>query len=193
MIVLTVFMGFIGLKRLELYDTEIREARKEQDARQQRFEDFAPWTIKAQAAAVVKAVFDEYESKVSGVRKLIEEHKQQIEATLSDYAWLKSASDEQREALRSHTASSAGSVYKQITILMNNDDMATAVAVAGRAMEDEGVGGTPVDWYNISAQLGRNDQERLALRACQRGLREHPRDIDLLSQALQFATKLGKT
>jgi tetratricopeptide (TPR) repeat protein len=192
MLVLTVFIGFVGLKRLELYDTEIREARKEHETRQQRFEDSVADTIKAQAAAAVKRLTDEQEKKISEAGKRIEEHEQKVEMIISEYAWLKNTSEEQREALRHHSASSAGQAHKQITTLMENDDMAAAVAVAGRAIEDESVGGTPVDWFNISAQLGRNDQERLALRACQRGLQEHPRDNDLLSQALQFATKLGK-
>lgn len=214
MLVLTVFIGFVGLKRLQAYDTEIREARKEQREQmtaatnyqqeqlrqmfkgQREFEKNVAGIVKAQAAAAVRneleAVLDQHKQTISDTEKRITERKEQIDNTLSGYAWLQKASEAQSKALYEGSVSSAGQAHKLITELMENNDTATAVAVVERAINDETVGGTPDDWFNISAQLGRNDQERLALKACQRGLQEHPQNVDLLSHALQFTAKLGK-
>lgn len=214
MLVLTVFIGFVGLKRLQAYDTEIREARKEQREQmtaatnyqqeqlrqmfvlQHAFEESVAGIIKVQAAAAVRseleAVLDQHKQAISDTEKRIMERKEQIDDTLSEYAWLQKASEAQRKALHEGSVSSAGQAHKLITVLMENDDTATAVAVAERTIKDESIGGTPEDWFNISAQLGSNDQERHALSACQRGLHEHPRNVDLLSHALQFTTKLGR-
>jgi tetratricopeptide (TPR) repeat protein len=195
MLVLTIFVGFVGLKRLQVYDTAISDARKEQRDEQNKFEASVAGTVKTQAENEVRqALGAENARRLSAIEELnekIDARKSEIEQALSEYAWLKHASEEQRNALRDGQVSSAGQANKIVEEFFEAKNAPAAIAIVQLAINNDNISGTPDDWFNMSAELGRNDQEQHALKVCQRGLKQAPNNIDLLSHALQYAYKIG--
>lgn len=99
---------------------------------------------------------------------------------------------------------SVGQLHKKIERLFqtgNEEDRQHAIEILSVALKSsEQMMGIPEDWFNLSAELGRNDLEKQALKVCTVALdrfsdRNDPHsapDPDILAHAIQFATKLGQ-
>jgi hypothetical protein len=77
-----------------------------------------------------------------------------------------------------------------------NFRLAVAILNAALAQPDR-LEGEPNDWFNLSAELGRNDYFALGYRVCKLALdkysrAETPPNHDLLAHAIQYATKSAK-
>lgn len=100
--------------------------------------------------------------------------------------------EELRDRIVGGSITSLGQLHDQIQKLEGHEDkLKDMVRIVDICLQDSRISGAAVDYFNISAVLGRSDQETTALRACEAGLEKFPSDIDLLSHALQFSSKLG--
>ncbi|MBF0425976.1 MAG: tetratricopeptide repeat protein [Magnetococcales bacterium] len=220
-----VLLGWVGLKRLEMYDaemnrireemnhrmgalqdfvgTEVRETRKEMG---ERLKSFTETTEKTLSTTAGDFLAKNTEKSLSEVRKNLESAKRdakgagdyvdskisELDKKLERFGWIERLGGDVQEQLAGEATPSAGSAHDTVARLFDEGKFAQAVAVTERVLASAEVTGSPDDWFNLSAELGRRDLEKLALRACERGLEAHGSNVDLLAHATVFAGKVGE-
>ncbi|MEO5365774.1 MAG: hypothetical protein H7831_05365 [Magnetococcus sp. WYHC-3] len=118
----------------------------------------------------------------------LQQASQSLDAKLEPYAWLQD--HPQNSALAGQNPQSMGQVHDMVTALAESGQTSQATELTRRAL-DQQLTGSPVDFFNLSSQLGRMNLEALALEVCEAGLKKATQDADLLSHALTYATKIG--
>lgn len=157
------------------------------------------------------ALIDEYRADLQTATERVEQVRQGIEnrfghiADTTAYAQSDSAFGE---------LTSVGAVHKKVSELFHDGDRAQAVTLVREMLDlfhraDRGVrpsGSLKGDWFNLSAVLGNNDEEGLALEVCLAGLQQQAGaplfddagqlapgidgqslDDDVLAHAIQYA------
>ncbi|MBF0157193.1 MAG: tetratricopeptide repeat protein [Magnetococcales bacterium] len=208
-VAVTIFLalvGWLGLKRTELYDSEMSRMREEMDRRgteiresaKERIEGIAGTYMAKQFDRRKKDVVDELNRLAGEIKDLsiaakidIDERINEVDGRLQRFGWLGKLDLGIASSLEEGRITSAGMSHEVVARLFAERKVPQAIAAVRQVLSDSNVVGSPDDWFNLSAELGRQDQEALALQACERGLEFHPRNVDLLSHAVQFASKVG--
>lgn len=124
---------------------------------------------------------------------------QQISDFEKDYSFLKG--QDFVSAYSEHSIVSVGHLHSEMSKLIAQSKSDEAISILKAAIaKPERMVGDPNDWFNISAVLGRSDDEYYGLLVCDTALNRFGRfddpdykpNIDLLAHAIQFATKLGE-
>lgn len=148
--------------------------------------------LKVDAEAVFKEATSKVLTDVQSTAKRLDD----------DFSFLKSREDLVDWGAK--TLISVGALHNQVTQLLQSsisDDERKAMQLLDAALASpERMSGTPNDWFNLSAQLGRSDMELRAFEVCMTALARfadtndagYSPNQDLLAHAIQFASGLGK-
>ena len=207
-----------GMKRLEMYDSEFARMRKErrQDARdlrdellqrQDKFEESLKATVEEIAKNAIEGIIvdikedfkmlaSEYRDEARRIAdELDDKYKYLVDAGISSYSMAKD------------DFVSVGDVHRVVYHLFDRgleEDMKKSVYLVKSLLEKAKEGraaGVPEDWFNLSTELGKNNQERLAFEVCRAALKvyqgkqdwkDYQPDIDLLAHGIQFAGKVAE-
>lgn len=82
-------------------------------------------------------------------------------------------------------------VFDQVAELFDSGHTDRAIATVHHAITT-GVSGGVNDFHNLGSVLARHDHEPLAVQVINAGLRLHPKDVDLLSDAVMFNSRIGQ-
>nr|VFK34680.1 MAG: Tetratricopeptide repeat-containing protein [Candidatus Kentron sp. MB]VFK76897.1 MAG: Tetratricopeptide repeat-containing protein [Candidatus Kentron sp. MB] len=200
-IIITVavfLLGFLGLQRLGQFDTVILKERElagdeRRDFRSEintRLEEIRSTTKTVSEEYVAKAVEQRQKEVLKGVDELEEKTKariKEIENKLEPYRWLESRSNEVDSLVG---IDSIGTAEDKVTELFQDDKPDMAIRVAEHALDTQ-ISGSPDDFHNLAAELGRQELYSLASRVVQRGLEYFPQNVDLLSSGIKYLSSNG--
>nr|VFK31006.1 MAG: Tetratricopeptide repeat-containing protein [Candidatus Kentron sp. MB] len=189
---------FLGLERLGQYDTAILDERKLSAAERRDFrseinarleeirgaiktmsDEYVAEAVEQRKKEVLEG-FDEFQDKTS---KRIKE----IENKLEPYRWLESRKDEADSLVG---IDSIGTAEDKVTELFQDDKPDMAIRVAEHALDTK-ISGSPYDFHNLGAELGRQQLYSLASRVVLRGLEHFSQNVDLLSSGIKYLSSNG--
>lgn len=201
--VVAFFVGATGLRRLQLYDNEFREFRRErrQDSErfqaeaERRFEGISSRVEDATTATiseVIKKREDAINRNLSEVRLSTEQLEDRLKGIESQFGWI--FSSDQRELMTEGAISSVGELHKVITDLFQKNKSGEAKALVEKYFPEDGhtsLRGTADDFFNTGTQLAQADLEPMAYRVLNQGLSIFPNNPDLLATSLKHAADAG--
>lgn len=217
-VLVAFFLGSTGLKRLQLYDAELSQNRRERreemeslrsqlardmDRAEQNGREAATQQAVAMRADVMqssrKVVEDamiEFEYTLSQVRSGAEDTLNSVQKRVADLDWILKDKD-MEEKLTGESMSSMGELHIAITELFQKGERTAAKTLFSRYFgSDDGeaptLRGSPGDFFNTATQLAQVDLEPLAYRAMEGGLHLYPDNPDLLANGMNWALLVGK-
>ena len=216
LLVVAFFVGTTGLKRLELYDNELRENRRErrEEMNALRTElnrnlksrtDEAAKVAMESAAQVARKIVMDLEStmnslnlELTSTRESVGETEENLRLAVKQYGWLFKG-PATKDVLGEGGVGSMGELHQVITSLFHDEDNVDSRRAAKELVERyfpdwmslPDLRGTPDDFFNSASQLARENLEPLAHRVCEGGLKFFPNNPDLLSNAIKFASDSG--
>ncbi len=208
----TFVLGFLGLKRLEQFDTEINRLRDTlaESLRSERAESKSDRdTFRADVQGQMSREFGEFRSIIktvaeNAIKDSISEKVQRAERVVADYAsaagtqmdrireqlapfgWLNEYQEQQGDAGQLLGIRSIGVAHDHIARLFRSQRNDEAIRVCENVITRE-LRGAATDFHNLSAELARHDLHGLARRIVSQGLQYFPNDCDLLSDAIKYA------
>jgi tetratricopeptide (TPR) repeat protein len=217
-VLVAFFLGSTGLKRLQLYDVELsqnrRERREEMESlRAQLAHDMdraenSGREAAVQQAAVIRAevlqasrkvVEDTIEDLVgtlTHVRTSADKILETVNSRIASLEWVLNDSDIE-DVLSGESVSSMGELHSVITELFQNGKEKAAKKLFERYFGPDrhvppSLRGTADDFFNTATQLAMADLEPLAYRASEGGLHFYPENPDLLSYGMKYALVVGE-
>lgn len=236
-VVIPIFIGFIaymasatGAKRLEKYDEEFERFRGdryrfEKDSRDEiaRLSAAIRDDISARTESILERTKDNAESTIRTTAEQINaDIQRRFEGTTAELnGFDKKYGPYIKTIEKAIGVVSVGEIHGVCTKLFGSKKTAditeakqTVIALLDSQRDPDPIKrmrGSPDDWFNLSAVLGRNDQEYLSYRVCLGGLKQHrdhgmpdpettllrPEDArrlnqDLLAHAIDSASKTGE-
>lgn len=225
--VLAAIVGVSGLRRLELYDDQFTEFRREQRENNKAYEERNDRSL-AQSRSelgqalqavtqqnstfrtevdkrlgdfqgalreeVENALVDHVRSlrdQVDSVKDELSKAQNTFSETMQQYDWV-FGDAERRELLQEGKISSMGELYHQVSSLFQRGERSVAIELIENALTQK-IRGASTDIFNLTAELGRRDQEPLALKVTMAALEYYPKHRSLLAHGLQYAGTLGET
>lgn len=202
-------VGFLGLKRLEQFDSEITDVRnslagqvleerrlssaeregfrKELEERIKEIRQSIQTLAERYAAEALESRTKGLEDRISRFTAEAENTISKIETRLDPYKWLQERKEELDNLVGVFTM---GVAHERVTEFFSEKKVDLAVRVAKHAIAEK-LSGTPDAYHNLAAELAKHDQEPLAVQVIDLGLSRFPSDVDLLSDGVKYSSSIG--
>lgn len=215
-------------RRLKTYDETMQRFRGEI---REGMTEARETTLATVQGSIKEQVREAIEAEKSRMDKAIAEYREDLRAETGRVAQIREVIEARFGHIADTTAyakqdssfgdlTSVGAVHHKVTELFRDGDRAQVVTLVREMLDmfhraDAGVrpsGSLKGDWFNLSAELGRNDEEGLALEVCLAGLQQQAGaplfdedgqliarmkgrslDDDVLAHAVQYAQTINDT
>lgn len=141
-------------------------------------------------------VLCEIETSKQAFTELAEQAKSTLAAFDNRYSWLLSNNQETQETFLKEVAT-VFDVHQAIEAMWNSDEKPKNIAeltrryVAKVTANTSDLRGDDDDYHNLAAECARHYLYDLACKVCETGLEFFPKNINLLSDWIQYGTKMG--
>lgn len=216
------FVAFLGMNRLKSFDEEIKSIRVELDKRVEEqakkeviLSQEALLTAfgekKEEAEKSLEGIVEEFkgnidnevENGIDEITKLrdslesklqgeIKATKDSIKDFTEKYSWLAKLTKEDLQRIDFHTVEEAHKLAEKLHEEKPNGYVTMIKNIAVRVCEKEDLSGDSADYHNLAAELARGSMYNESCDVLEKGLETFEKDVDLLSDYIEYAVKAGK-
>lgn len=143
-----------------------------------------------------KDALSEIDTSKQEVARLVTQIKTSFDSFNARYKWLLS-SDQVTKDVSLKEIATVFDVHHAVEAMWNNEDKPNNIAeltqkYVEKVTEDTyNLRGDTADYHNLAAECARHYLYDLSCKVCETGLKFFPEDIDLLSDWIQYGTKIG--
>lgn len=195
------FIAFLGMNRLKMFDERIDQTRaemlKEIESRVKvevavdrvEFSNQILQSVSSEQVKFYEAVADADKELLARKEKCISEIADKFDSFEKKYAWLEATVANKEADLDFHTVDDA---YKLVERLRNTKPtgyISIIKKIVNRVCGDIELSGDSADYHNLAAETARGSMYIESCKVLKKGLCFFPKDTDLLSDLVEYATK----
>lgn len=195
------FIVFLGMNRLKMFDERIDQTRaemlKEIESRVKsevavdrvEFSNQILQSVSSEQAKFYDAVADADKELLAHKEKCIGEIADKFDSFEKKYAWLETTIANKEADLDFHTVDDAHKLVERLRNIKPTGYISIIKRIVDRVCGDVELSGDSADYHNLAAEMARGSMYIESCRVLKKGLCYFPKDTDLLSDLIEYATK----
>lgn len=195
------FIAFLGMSRLKMFDERIDQTRaemlKEIESRVKgevavdrvEFSNQILQSVSSEQVKFYEAVADADKELLARKEKCISEIADKFDSFEKKYAWLEATVANKEADLDFHTVDDAHKLVERLRNTKPTGYISIIKKIVNRVCGDIELSGGSADYHNLAAETARGSMYIESCKVLKKGLCFFPKDTDLLSDLIEYATK----